>query len=129
MIARTQETIADIRANEEGSDHIRAPSLSGIGHIIRKPVDYLEGRSALSSANIVYLTQQPNIATNTNKLNKQRLFDKLTFSDEAHFHITAYVILQNCRIWGSESPAYCRKNNQVTEHTIPEPSHIPKGGY
>lgn len=31
-------------------------------------------------------------------------FDKILFSDEAHFQLNGYVNSQNCRIWGSENP-------------------------
>lgn len=31
-------------------------------------------------------------------------FNKIIFSDEAHFHLGGYVNKQNCRIWGEENP-------------------------
>ncbi|XP_044758934.1 uncharacterized protein LOC123316778 [Coccinella septempunctata] len=31
-------------------------------------------------------------------------YQKIIFSDEAHFHLGGYVNKQNCRIWGTENP-------------------------
>ena len=33
-----------------------------------------------------------------------RFWEKIIFSDEAHFYLSGYVNKQNCHIWGTENP-------------------------
>lgn len=42
-----------------------------------------------------------------------QFFNKIIFSDEAHFHLNGYVNKQNCRIWATENP---RVTHEVSLH-------------
>ena len=48
-----------------------------------------------------------------------RFWQKIIFSDEAHFDLGRYVNKQNCRIWGTENPhAYIKKSAYSKQVTV-----------